>query len=98
MQRLVEETSKIYSIVEGASVDDIVVAMQSSVVNTRRVVRWAQGQEEATEELLDQTAIDVVKVNIIILPLYNCLNNQKIVEFSGVGLHFRRCQELSSAK
>lgn len=63
MQRLVEETSKIYSTVEGASVDDIVIAMQGSVVNTRRVVRWCQGQEEATDELLDQTAIDVVKVN-----------------------------------
>ena len=66
MQRLVEETSKIYSTVEGASVDDIVIAMQGSVVNTRRVVRWSQGQEEATEELLDQTAIDIVKVNTLI--------------------------------
>jgi hypothetical protein len=68
MQRLVEETSKIYSTVEGASVDDIVIAMQGSVVNTRRVVRWSQGQEEASEDLLDQTASEVVKVSIVRSP------------------------------
>jgi hypothetical protein len=67
MQRLVEETSKIYSTVEGASVDDIVIAMQGSVVNTRRVVRWSQGQEEASEDLLDQTASEVVKLSSLVL-------------------------------
>ena len=93
MQRLVEETSKIYSTVEGASVDDIVIAMQGSVVNTRRVVRWSQGQEEASEDLLDQTASEVVKVSIVRSPATLNMADKwpQIVELPGVGLHLRWC-------